>query len=346
MNLKPIRVLIVDDSSYMRFVLGKILGDEPGIEVAGAARDGLHALELLPELKPDVITMDLEMPRLDGYETLKRIMADRPTPVIVVSNFSEQGRAPTIRALELGAVDFVRKPDKRESLTMSSVKDELVSKVRLAAHANTSAGASQTPEVSPRASEPAPPPQLEMKKLVVIACSTGGPRALACVLPAIPACAPVGIIVVQHMPAGFTSSLAARLDLLSQVRVTEASGNDTLCAGRAFVAPGGSHLRIRTGGRLHLSSSPPVNNVRPAADVTMMDAAELYGDQVIGVVLTGMGVDGAKGGLAIRAAGGTVIAQHKEDCVVDGMPAALIDSGNADRIAPLSRMALEILDLV
>lgn len=348
MGNKPIRVLIVDDSSYMRFVLGKILGEDPDIEVAGAARDGLHALELLDEIKPDVVTLDLEMPRLDGFDALKRIMRDRPTPVVIVTSFTEQGRDPAIRALELGAVDFVRKPDKRESLTMSTIRDELVAKVKMAAAANPETAFQDRAATVNEAKIPALPaaPDIPMKRLVVIACSTGGPRALASLLPAIPADAPLGIIVVQHMPAGFTSSLAARLDMLSQVRVSEAADNDALRAGRAFVAPGGSHLRIRAGGRLYLSSDPPVNNVRPAADVTMKDAAVLYGSMAAGVVLTGMGADGAAGAAAIRAAGGAAIAQQRDDCVVDGMPAALIESGNADRVAPLARMAREILDLV
>jgi two-component system chemotaxis response regulator CheB len=346
MSDKPVRVMIVDDSSYMRFVLGRILSEDPGIEVAGAARDGMDALQLMHELEPDVITLDIEMPRLDGYETLRRIMRTRPTPVIMVSNYSEQGDNATIRALELGAVDFVRKPDKRESLTMASVKDELIAKIKIAASVNPDANpaANGAPASAVLCSKPAP--AVEMKKLVVIACSTGGPKALARILPSLPGDMPAGIIIVQHMPAGFTASLAGRLDLLSKVRVTEAKEGEQLCAGHAFVAPGNFHLRIRPGGRLHLSSAPNVNNVRPAADVTMKDAAEIYKGKVIGVVLTGMGLDGAAGGAAIRAAGGVTIAQHKSTCIVDGMPAALIDSGNADYIVPLSRIVREILDLV
>ena len=345
MNQKPIRVLIVDDSSYMRFVLGKILGEDSDIEVVGGARDGAHALEMLEETNPDVITLDIEMPRLDGYETLQRIMKRRPTPVIMLSNPTERGDNATIRALELGAVDFLRKPDKRESLTMESVREELIEKIKLAAAVDPQSGTNGPAPAHRHASEP-PPATREIKRLVVIACSTGGPKALARLLPAVPRDAPVGLIVVQHMPAGFTSSLAGRLDLLSPFRVTEARDHDMICAGRAFVAPGNQHLKIQSGGLLALSSDPPVNNVRPAADVSMMDAAREYGDRAVAVVLTGMGADGAAGAAAIRAAGGVAIAQHPSTCVVDGMPSSLINSGNADHIVPLTRIAREVMDLV
>lgn len=343
----PIRVLIVDDSSYMRFVLGKILGQDAGIQVVGGARDGVDALAQIPALDPDVITLDIEMPRMDGFETLRRIMRERPTPVIMVSSYSEKDENATIRALEMGAVDFVRKPGKGKSLTMVAVQDELIAKIKMAAsvHPEASAGNGENGLAAP--AKPAQPlPPREMKKLVVIGSSTGGPKALAKIMPSMAADAPLGILIVQHMPAGFTASLASRLDQISAFHVTEAREGDLLAAGRAFVAPGGFHLRIRPGGRLHLSASASVNNVRPAADVTLEDAAELYRDKVIAVVLTGMGNDGARGGAAVRARGGVAIAQNPATCVVDGMPASLIQSGNADHIVPLGRMAREIQDLV
>ena len=342
MTPQPIRVLIVDDSSYMRFVLGKVLGDDPGIEVVAAARDGLDALRLLDELQPDVITLDIEMPRMNGYETLVQIMGRRPTPVIMVSSYAESGDNATIRALELGAVDFVRKPDRRESLTMDAVRDELIAKIKMAASVHPEA---ETPAPAAFVKKAPQTPQ-DMKKLVVIASSTGGPKALAKVLPAIPSDLPVGIIVVQHMPVGFTASLAARLDQLCPFQVAEAREDDVLRAGRVLVAPGGFHLRIRPQGRVRLSASATVNNVRPAADVTMEDAAAVYGDKVIAVVLTGMGADGTRGCAAIRAKGGATIAQNAATCVVDGMPASLIKAGHADYIVPLSRIAREIQELV
>jgi two-component system, chemotaxis family, protein-glutamate methylesterase/glutaminase len=344
MTQKKIRVLVVDDSKYMRFVLSKILNEDPGIEVVGESHNGLDALQKVRELKPDVVTLDVEMPRMNGLEALKNILEQQPTPVIMVSNYTQQGGEITIRALELGAIDFVQKPEGRESLTMSSIKKELLAKVRLAANIK--------PASSDVLIEPAPaiekkPGKIEkMKKVVVIGSSTGGPRALAAVLSCIPPDAPIGILVVQHMPAGFTSSLAKRLNQLSRIAVSEAAEGDLVAQGRAFIAPGGFHMKISKMGKMSLSTDPAVNGVRPAIDVTMADVAEVYGDKVIGVILTGMGNDGTAGGAAIRKKGGVMIAQLGSSCVVDGMPSSLIKAGQADRIAPLDSISREILSLI
>ena len=340
-----IRVLVVDDSSYMRFILSRILEEDPDIEVVGRARDGIEALAMLPVEKPDVITLDVEMPRLNGFETLERIFSVRPTPVVMVSQFTEANAETTMKALELGAVDFVQKPQGSDALTMAKIKAELISKVKVAARVTLSIGAYG--QRSAQTWKPAKgTPAGVMKKVVVIASSTGGPKALADVMTHIPADAPLGILIVQHMPEGFTASLANRLNTLSPFAVSEAKEGDTLAVGRALLAPGNFHMRIRNGGRVYLSSADAVNNVRPAADVTMCDAADLFRDRVIGVVLTGMGTDGTRGGTAIREKGGVNIAQHGATCVVDGMPSSLVKAGQADRVAPLDRIALEILALI
>lgn len=344
MNEKKIRVLVVDDSNYMRFLLAKIMSEEPDIEVVDKARDGLQALEMLEKHKPDVVTLDVEMPRMDGLETLRRIFELRPTPVVMVSRYTQSGGDIAIRALELGAVDVVQKPEGREAITMGTVRDELVSRVRTAAaiHLNSNAAHAETGE--PRALSA--PRAAEMKKVVVIGCSTGGPRALAHIMPQFPADAPIGIIIVQHMPAGFTLSLSRRLDQISPIAVSEALEGECISSGRALVAPGDFHARLLKEGRIVLSSEKAVNNVRPSVDVTMKDAAFVFGKNVIGVVLTGMGCDGMEGCAAIKAKGGTVIAQSTDSCVVDGMPGAVIRAGHADRVAPLDDIPREILSLI
>ncbi|MFA6450464.1 MAG: chemotaxis-specific protein-glutamate methyltransferase CheB, partial [bacterium] len=241
MNSNPIRVFIVDDSQYMRYVLKNILKEDPGIEVVGEARDGIDALEKIEALKPDVVTLDVEMPRMDGLATLKKIMSLFPVPVLMVSRYTQDGGDVTIEALESGAIDFVQKPDGRDSLTMNKVRDELVSKIKVAAAIKC---AKITP-ASKQAGKPAAPRERPwkttqgiMRKVIVIGSSTGGPKALAEVLTRIPADIPAGILVVQHMPPGFTVSLAKRLDQLSMIEVSEAKEDDIVAPGKAFIAPG------------------------------------------------------------------------------------------------------------
>lgn len=343
---KNIRVLIVDDSQYMRFVLSKILKEAAGIEVIGEARDGVDALRLIEELGPDVVTLDVEMPRMDGMETLVRIMEKRPTPVIMVSQHTGAGMDVTIKALEAGAVDFVRKPEGRDSLTLSRISVELVEKIRVAAVAKLGDSASPVaaqPEKILMRRLPTQPEGVE--KIIVIGSSTGGPKALVSVLSRLPGDVPFGIFIVQHMPAGFTAALAARLNNISALSVSEAKDGDRISAGRALLAPGGFHMRIMKNGSVHLSDENPVNGVRPAVDLTMRDAAGVFGDKVVGVVLTGMGVDGTSGCAHIKLKKGITIAQLGMTCVVNGMPASVINAGLADRVIALDKIAGELASL-
>lgn len=346
MGTENIRVMIVDDSQYMRYVLSKILKEAPGIEVVGEARDGVDALRQLDGLNPDVITLDVEMPRMGGLETLGVIMEKRPTPVIMVSQHTGAGMGVTIKALEAGAVDFIRKPEGRDSLTLSRISNELVEKIRVAAVAKVGNGAQEAAVL------PVKPVDKTrrvshggMEKLIVIGSSTGGPKALVSVMSGIPGDAPFGILIVQHMPAGFTGALANRLDSLSQVSVSEARDGDRIAPGRALLAPGGFHLRVFKNGSVHISDEAPVNGVRPAVDLTMKDAADAFGDRVVGVVLTGMGVDGASGCARIKEKNGMTIVQLGSTCVVNGMPASVIKAGMADRVIALDKIAGELAAL-
>jgi len=344
-----IKVLIVDDSSYMRYVLKNILKDDAGIEVVGEARDGVDALKKFGDVNPDVVTLDVEMPRMDGLTTLKKLMAIKPVPVLMVSRYTESGGEITIEALQSGAIDFVQKPEGRDALTMNKVKDELISKIKIAAAVTKSKLFSADMPVRTHAAATDKKWKTaagRLRKVAVICSSTGGPRALAEVMSRIPADAPICILIVQHMPPGFTESLAHRLDQISAFQVGEAKEGDVIMPGKAFVAPGDYHLRIKQTGNLYLVKEAHVNNVRPAADVTLSDAALVFGKNTICVILTGMGNDGTAGGTAVKENGGATIAQHGATCTVNGMPASLINAGMADIIAPLDRIAAEIISLV
>jgi two-component system chemotaxis response regulator CheB len=330
-------------------VLKNILKEEPGIEIAGEARDGIDALEKIEALKPDVVTLDVEMPRMDGLTTLKKIMASYPVPVLMVSRYTQTGGEVTIEALESGAIDFVQKPEGRDSLTMNKVRDELVSKIKVAAGINR-AKLVLDAKVSIKPAAPIgrewKTPSGIMRKVVVIGSSTGGPKALSAVLSKIPANIPAGILVVQHMPAGFTMSLAARLNQMSMIEVSEAKEGDAVTPGKAYIAPGDYHMRVKADGKIHLTQNAPVNNVRPSVDVTLEDAAAIYGNKVVCVILTGMGSDGTVGGAIIKEKGGATIAQLGSTCTVNGMPASLINAGKADKVVALDLIADEIVSLV
>jgi len=333
----------------MRYVLKNIMKDDPGIEIVGEARDGIDALSKFAALKPDVVTLDVEMPRMDGLITLKKLMELRPVPVLMVSRYTQSGGEITIEALQSGPIDCVQTPEGRDALTRKKVKDELLSKIKMAAAINYNGIAAAAVKTE---SVPAAAPDKKwkalagrMQKVVVIGSSTGGPRALAEVMSRIPADAPIGILIVQHMPPGFTASLAKRLDQISAFAISEAQEGDLITAGKAFVAPGDFHMRIRTSGNIYLSQNAPVNNVRPSVDVTLTDAARTYGSKVICVILTGMGTDGTVGGTIVKENGGVTIAQLGSTCTVNGMPSSLINAGQADRVAPLEQIAAEIISL-
>ncbi|MCL5960866.1 MAG: chemotaxis response regulator protein-glutamate methylesterase [Chloroflexi bacterium] len=339
-----IKVLVVDDSAYMRHVLKTNLNADPEITVVDTARDGLDGLAKVEALKPDVVTMDLEMPRMDGFEALKTIMSRMPLPIIILSSLSQEGAEATLRALRLGAVDFVPKP-LGGGLNFDMVRDELLGKIKQVAGLHISKLRTPPPPAVARIHREMVCPTRETNGIVVIGTSTGGPRALYEVVPLLPSSLPTGVLIVQHMPPGFTRSLAQRLDDVSALKVKEAEQGDTVQAGMAFLAPGNFHMTVSHGGSIDLNQGPPQHGVRPAVDVTMETAAATYGHSTIGVVMTGMGCDGTRGSKLIRGAGGKIIAEDEGTCVVYGMPRSVVEAGLADRVVPLGKIAREIVVL-
>lgn len=340
-----IRVLVVDDSAYMRYVLRNTLASDPAIDVVDVARDGLDALDKIASLKPDVVTLDLEMPRMNGFEALKRIMVECPLPVIILSGLSQEGADATIQALRLGAVDFVPKPT-NGSVSLQSVRETLLAKIKQVAGLDMSK--LRVPHPNPMTSRGKiewAHRNLDCRKVVVIGTSTGGPRALHEVLPRLPASLPAGVLIVQHMPPGFTRSLAQRLNDISTLHVKEAEAGDFVQPGVALVAPGNYHMSVSRRGTITLDQRPPEHGVRPAADVTMDAVAQVYGPATVGVILTGMGRDGTRGARLMKAAGGQIIAEDQSSCVVYGMPRCVVEAGVADRITSLDRIADEIIAL-
>ncbi len=342
-----IKVLVVDDSAYARTVISARLAADPQIEVVGQAGDGIEALIKIGALRPDVVTLDVVMPRMDGLEALRHIMREYPLPVIMVSALTRAGAEVTVRALELGAFDFVLKPMRGGAPAVHSLTDELCSKVKLAVRANiaSSLTAARKAEAGPPTKGAAKSNYAWQDRTVIIGSSTGGPQALRTVLTSFPADAAVPILVVQHMPAGFTRSLAERLNELGPLPVEEAQPGSKVQAGRVLIAPGGLHMTVTKSGQIRLNDGPPECGVRPSVNVTMASAVEAYGASTIGVVLTGMGSDGTRGAGLIKAAGGQVIVEDESTCVVYGMPKSVVDAGYADRVLPLPRIASEIVRL-
>jgi two-component system chemotaxis response regulator CheB len=345
-------VLVVDDSAFMRRVISDILVGSREFRVVGTARNGLEALKQIHALEPDIVTLDVEMPELDGLQTLGYIMSETPRPVVMLSGAAGDGRHdPTIRALELGAVDFVRKPSGPISLDLSVVKSRLLEALRASTQVNLrSVPILARPRAASGDQAPAPTVADAATRVVVIATSTGGPRALAEVVPALPRTLGAAVLIVQHMPAGFTRSLAQRLDLLSPLRVEEASAGQTILQNRVYVAPGGSHMRVSPGTltpTIELDDQgPAVWGVRPAADPLFRSASARFGGACLGVVLTGMGRDGAEGLRAIRDAGGLAIVQDRESSVIHGMPQAARALAGADRVEALTRIGPAIVELL
>ena len=332
---RKIRVLVADDSALMRSILLRELEADGDIEVVGLARDGVEALEKARESTPDVLTLDVEMPRLNGLQVLEQLMRDSPLPVVMVSALTSEGADTTIRALELGAVDFVLKPTLHGVPAVQRLASELCAKVRLAAGARVRPGAAAAARVGNRGST-------WQNKIVVIGSSTGGPRALHEVFSAFPEDISVPILVVQHMPPGFTRSLAERLNSVSALSVEEARPGVRIRPGQALMAAGGHHMVVGKDGTVHLDDRPAECGVRPSINVTMESAVASYGGSTLGVVLTGMGTDGTRGAGLIKAAGGEVIAEDASTCVVYGMPRSVIEAGHADCVAPVTRIAAEI----
>jgi two-component system chemotaxis response regulator CheB len=347
-----IRVLIADDSAFMRKVLHSILLAERGFEVIGEARDGREALAQAESLKPDVITMDINMPHVDGLQATEQIMSSNPRPIVIVSSESREGAETTLKALELGAIDFVAKPSSGIDLDMSSVRDELVRKLKMAskvrvvrtasrskaAHA-VAASKARTESGNPEASKsksPASPSRSNSKfPLIVIAASTGGPATLTKLVPLFPRDFPAALIIVQHMPGAFTAQFSEQLSGICAIRVKEAEAGEILAPGTAYICPGSHHMRVSPTGRVTLDDGPRILGYRPCADVTLESAAEYAGPLSLGVILTGMGNDGARGAQAIKSAGGFVLAQDEATSVIFGMNAEAIRSGAVDQILPI-----------
>jgi two-component system chemotaxis response regulator CheB len=342
-----IRVLVVDDSALMRKLIPAILARDSSIEVVGTAMDGAFALKKIEELQPDVVTLDLEMPRMDGMETLRMIMKSAPLPVILFSTHSKEGGYATFKALALGAVDFLAKPKEAAAGHLEEIADQLISKIKVAKRAVGKklppAVVREDPFGPKKEARPALPPP---RRVIAIGISTGGPNALQFVLSQIPADFLSTILVVQHMPEGFTEMFAKRLDECCALEVHEARSGDLLLAGRVLICPGNRHMMVRhmpRGDMVILSDGPPVNGHRPSADVLFHSVAQEFALTAVGVLMTGMGDDGAEGLGAIKAAGGMTIAQSEDTCVVSGMPRAAIQKGYANKIIPLDGIGSYLL---
>jgi two-component system chemotaxis response regulator CheB len=341
------RVLVVDDSALMRQALSQMLERDPAIEVVGTAADPYVARDKIKELNPDVLTLDVEMPRMDGLSFLEKLMRAHPMPVVMVSSLTEAGCATTLRALELGAVDFVSKPTLDLRQHLPAVAAEVIEKVKNAAAARIRPRATTVAPAAPVNGRPSPTVLRTTQQLLAIGASTGGTEALREFLTALPADAP-GAVIVQHMPEHFTRSFAERLDGLCTVRVHEAADGDRVLAGHALIAPGSHHMRLVREGATYLvrlGSDAPVNRHRPSVDVLFHACAEYAGANAVGVIMTGMGDDGARGLVAMRKAGAATLAQDEATCVVFGMPRAAIELGGAERVLPLDRLADAALTL-
>jgi two-component system chemotaxis response regulator CheB len=342
-------VLVVDDSAFMRRVITRIVDGSPEFRVVGTARDGVEALAQVHALNPQIVTLDVEMPELDGLQALGYIMSETPRPVVMLSAATTQGDVDlTLRCLELGAVDFVRKPSGPVSIDLDRVAETLLNALRAAREVNL--GGVQL-LARPRFVQAAAPVRPHgATTAVVIAASTGGPRALAEVIPGLPAELDAAVLVVQHMPAGFTRSLAARLNSMSRLPVAEGIDGEPVMANRVCLAPGGLHMRVAVdadGQRcISLDGSAPVWGVRPSADPLFRSAVEHFGRNVVGVVLTGMGRDGSDGLAAIRTAGGKGIVQDRATSTIYGMPQAALQRAGAERVVPLAGVAGAVVEMI
>jgi two-component system, chemotaxis family, protein-glutamate methylesterase/glutaminase len=347
------RVVVVDDSALVRSLLSAIINRQPDMECVGAAADPLIAREMIRVLDPDVITLDIEMPRMDGIDFLGKLMRLRPTPVVMVSTLTEQGADVTLRALELGAIDFVAKPKIGVADGLTMLADDITDKIRIASKAKlrrpTSAAASvaaATEAARPHAAVSAIG-RLSTEKIVFIGASTGGTEATKEVLTNLPPDCPA-IVITQHMPAGFTRSYAARLDSLSRIRVAEARDGERILPGHAYIAPGGlAHLSVERSGANYIArviEGDPVNRHRPSVDVLFSSAARVVGPNALGIMLTGMGADGAKAMKDMRDAGSYNLVQDEASCVVFGMPREAIAAGAAHEVLPLSQIAPRLIE--
>ena len=370
--MNKIKVLIVDDSIFMRKALETLLSGEPDIEIVGMAKNGLEAIEMAEQFKPDIITMDIEMPTMDGITALERIMKSNPTPVIMVSSLTKEGADATLKALDLGAVDFMTKDS--QSFGGTDIEKGLKDKIRkfaknkslvklLTTSSTFNSNSNQSFRIPGTHSHPASvstpfahPSHVDgskrvvinktgIKRVVALGTSTGGPQSLQKVIPLLPADLGVPVVVTQHMPPNFTQSLATRLNTLSKVEVVEAQGKEKLEPNVVYIAKGGYHLKFqKVGASVYTELSTEPSNVFniPGVDVMVDSIAEIYGKECLGVIMTGMGSDGCKGLKNLKNMGGTIIAQNEPSCIVYGMPRAVVDAGIADEIVPLEEIASRI----
>ena len=343
-----IKVLIIDDSALVRRIMTEIVRSQPDMEVVGTAPDPLVARELIKQTNPDVLTLDVEMPRMDGLDFLERLMRLRPMPVVMVSSLTERGSEITLRALELGAVDFVAKPKLAIASGLQAYADLLADKIRAAYQARTRiAQRARTQPAKAPAGRPALGNRLvSSEKLIIIGASTGGTEAIKDFLVQMPPDCP-GILITQHMPEGFTASFARRLDSLCRISVVEAAGGERILPGHAYIAPGHSHLLLARSGANYMTQieqSEPVNRHRPSVDVLFRSVALHAGKNAVGVIMTGMGRDGAAGMLEMRHAGAYNFAQDEASCVVFGMPKEAIAAGAVQEVGPIDRLASMVLD--
>jgi two-component system chemotaxis response regulator CheB len=339
-----IKVLVVDDSAFMRRVLTDIFLTEKDIVVIGTAVNGKDAIDKVKKLKPDVITLDIEMPIMNGFEALEMIMKENPTPVVMVSSLTKAHAEATIRSLNLGAVDFIAKEGGSIS-TVNNIRDDVIAKCRMAAKVNVKfLKKTSLSSIRPTSAFTGS----GSKKIVAIGTSTGGPRALQEVITRLPKNFPCGIVIVQHMPPGFTKSLAERLDSISELSVKEAENNDSVVPGSVLIAPGSYHMVVENSLNpvVKLNNNPLVNGHRPSADPLLESVAKIFGPKAVGVILTGMGRDGANGMEAIKKQKGYTIAESQATSVVFGMPKAAIDLGVVDVVAPITEVASEIMRAV
>jgi len=343
----PIKVLVVDDSALVRKMLSEMLSSDRGIEVVGVASDPLVARQKVKALNPDVMTLDIEMPRMDGLAFLEKVMTLRPMPVVMVSSLTEQGAEATLKALELGAFDFVSKPKLDLQRGLAAATEGLVAKVKAAARAQVRAIQPAARANGTKVAINGARLKKGSEKLVAIGASTGGVEALKDILMRLPPLSPA-VLIVQHMPEHFTTTFAARLDRDCAIRVCEARDAQRILPGHAYLAPGSSHLQLRRSGADYvckLTQDPLVSGHRPSADVLFRSVAKEAGGNAVGVILTGMGRDGADGLLDMKAAGAPTVGQNEASCVVYGMPKAAFDIGAVDEEVSLPRIAQKIVDL-
>lgn len=337
-----VNVLVVDDSVFMRKMISDILNDHDKIKVTNTASNGQIALETIAKHRPDVITLDVEMPKMNGIEALKIIQKQYQIPVVMLSSLTQQGAQTTLQALELGAFDFISKPSGSISFDIKNKADEIKEKVLQASTSKSQVKRSGHTRVLIKKQ-----PHIKSDKILVIGVSTGGPKALKEVIPFLPGDLPVPVLVVQHMPPVFTNSLAKRLDSISNIKVKEAEHNERIRPGVVYIAPGNHHMCLDAAGKtIELNQEPTIWGVRPAVDITLASAIKAYKNKVISVIMTGMGHDGSHGAKALKKAGGFCIAQDEETSTVYGMPKTVIDAGNANVVVSLYDIAKNIVDKI